>query len=97
MGKGSLSNLPRLLNCLGGMQKNDIMTQDIDDVVIRCSSQLVSKVPVWDEWPPSMRDGTLRVRRGVDRFCGSGITSVNLAAANIMSGMDDHALRVAWK
>jgi acetyl-CoA C-acetyltransferase len=25
----------------------------------------------------------------LDRFCGSGITSVNLAAANIMSGMDD--------
>ena len=27
----------------------------------------------------------------LDRFCGSGITSVNLAAANIMSGMDDLA------
>ena len=25
----------------------------------------------------------------LDRFCGSGITSVNLAAAMIMSGMED--------
>ena len=25
----------------------------------------------------------------LDRFCGGGITSVNLAAANIMSGMED--------
>src|SRR4028119_105884 len=25
----------------------------------------------------------------LDRFCGSGITSVNLAAAQIMSGMED--------
>ena len=25
----------------------------------------------------------------LDRFCGSGITSVNLAAASIMSGMED--------
>jgi acetyl-CoA C-acetyltransferase len=25
----------------------------------------------------------------LDRFCGSGITTVNLAAAQIMSGMED--------
>jgi acetyl-CoA acetyltransferase len=28
----------------------------------------------------------------IDRFCGSGITSVNLAAATIMSGMADLAI-----
>ena len=31
----------------------------------------------------------------LDRFCGSGITSVNLAAAYIMSGMMIYALR--WR
>ena len=25
----------------------------------------------------------------LDRFCGSGITTVNLAAAQVMSGMED--------
>ena len=25
----------------------------------------------------------------LDRFCGTGITTVNIAAANIMSGMED--------
>ena len=66
------------------------MTQDIDDVVIGCSSQVgkqgscVGRMAVLDAgWDTSASAVTL------DRFCGSGITSVNLAAANIMSGMDD--------
>ena len=30
----------------------------------------------------------------LDRFCGSGITSVNIAASSVMSGMEDMVL--AW-
>ena len=28
----------------------------------------------------------------LDRFCGSGITSVNIAASSVMSGMEDMVL-----
>lgn len=94
LGKGSLSEFHpgRLLaTVLEEIQKrNDLVTQDIDDVVIGCSSQVgkqgscVGRMAALDAgWDTSASAVTL------DRFCGSGITSVNLAAANIMSGMDD--------
>lgn len=93
-GKGSLSEFhpSRLLaKVLEGIQsRNDLNTADIDDVVVGCSSQVgkqgscVGRMAALDAgWDTSASAVTL------DRFCGSGITSVNLAAANIMSGMDD--------
>ena len=33
----------------------------------------------------------------LDRFCGSGITSVNIAASSVMSGMEDMVLLVEQK
>jgi acetyl-CoA C-acetyltransferase len=93
-GKGSLSEFhpSRLLaKVFEGIQsRNDLNTADIDDVVVGCSSQVgkqgscVGRMATLDAgWDTSASAVTL------DRFCGSGITSVNLAAANIMSGMDD--------
>ena len=93
-GKGSLSEFhpSRLLaKVFEGIQsRNDLNTVDIDDVVVGCSSQVgkqgscVGRMAALDAgWDTSASAVTL------DRFCGSGITSVNLAAANIMSGMDD--------
>ncbi len=93
-GKGSLSHFHpgRLLaKVLEQVQsRNDLNTEEIDDVVIGCSSQVgyqgacVGRMGVLDAgWSTKASAVTL------DRFCGSGITSVNLAAANVMSGMDD--------
>lgn len=93
-GKGSLSEFhpSRLLAKVfeGIAERNDLRTEDIDDVVVGCSSQVdkqgscVGRMAALDAgWDTRASAVTL------DRFCGSGITSVNLAAANIMSGMDD--------
>ncbi len=93
-GKGSLPEFhpSRLLaKVFEGIQsRNNLNTADIDDVVVGCSSQVgkqgscVGRMAALDAgWDTSASAVTL------DRFCGSGITSVNLAAANIMSGMDD--------
>jgi acetyl-CoA C-acetyltransferase len=93
-GKGALSEfhpsrlLAKVFERIG--ERNDLNTADIDDVVVGCSSQVgkqgscVGRMAALDAgWDTSASAVTL------DRFCGSGITSVNLAAANIMSGMDD--------
>lgn len=93
-GKGSLSHfhpsrlLAKVLEGIGN--RTDLRTEDIDDVVVGCSSQqdyqgaCIGRMAALDAgWSTKASAVTL------DRFCGSGITSVNLAAANIMSGMDD--------
>jgi acetyl-CoA C-acetyltransferase len=93
-GKGSLSHFHsgRLLaKVLEQVQiRNDLNTEEVDDVVVGCSSQVgnqgacVGRMAALDAgWSTKACAVTL------DRFCGSGITSVNLAAANVMSGMDD--------
>ncbi|MBC09406.1 MAG: acetyl-CoA C-acyltransferase [Gammaproteobacteria bacterium] len=71
-------------------KRNNLNTDDIDDVVVACSSQVgkqgfcVGRMAALDAgWSDKACGMTL------DRFCGSGITSVNIAAANLMSGMDD--------
>jgi len=93
-GKGSLSHfhpgrlLAKVLEQVES--RNNLNTADVDDVVIGCSTQVgyqgacVGRMGVLDAgWSTNASAVTL------DRFCGSGITSANLAAANIMSGMDD--------
>lgn len=93
-GKGALSHLhpQRLLaqvfEALG--ERNGLDTSEIDDVVVGCSAQLgkqgscVGRMAALDAgWDLNASALTL------DRFCGSGITSVNLAAMGIMSGMQD--------
>ncbi len=93
-GKGALSELhpQRIMSgVLQGLQKrNDLDTTEVDDVIIGCSSQrgkqgaCIGRMSVLDAgWDTQASAFTL------DRFCGSGITTANLAAANIMSGMED--------
>ncbi|MEM7217658.1 MAG: acetyl-CoA C-acetyltransferase [Pseudomonadota bacterium] len=93
-GKGALAELhpQRLLAQVfeAIRDRNDLNTAEVDDVIVGCSSQrgkqgaCVGRMAVldagWDTQAPGVT---------LDRFCGSGITSVNLAAANLMSGMTD--------
>lgn len=93
-GKGALSEfhpgrlLAQVFEAIA--ERNHLNTDELDDVVVGCSSQVgkqgscIGRMAALDAgWSTKASAVTL------DRFCGSGITSVNLAAANIMSGMDD--------
>jgi acetyl-CoA C-acetyltransferase len=93
-GRGALSEIhpQRLLGSLLGAlrDRNELDTSEVDDVVIGCSTQMgkqgacIGRMGVLDAgWETAAPAFTL------DRFCGSGITAVNLGAANIMSGMAD--------
>lgn len=93
-GKGALSHLhPQRLGAtvLGALQtRNDLATEEVDDVIWGCSTQVgkqgacIGRMSALDAgWSIKASGVTL------DRFCGSGITAVNLAAASILSGMED--------
>lgn len=93
-GKGSLAHLhPQRLGStvLTALQeRNDINTEEVDDVVWGCSAQqqvqgaCIGRMSVLDaDWSTKASGVTL------DRFCGSGITAVNMGAASIMCGMED--------
>jgi acetyl-CoA C-acetyltransferase len=71
-------------------ERNKIDTADVDDVIWGTSSQRGPQS--CDLGRMSALDAGYDVRSSgvtLDRFCGSGITSVNLAAATIMAGMAD--------
>lgn len=93
-GKGGLSHLhPQRLGAavLGALQqRNGLATEEVDDVIWGCSAQVgkqgacIGRMSALDAgWSIRASGVTL------DRFCGSGITAVNLAAASILSGMED--------
>ena len=93
-GKGGLAHLhPQRLGAtvLSALaERNDLNTAEVDDVIWGCSAQVgrqgacVGRMSVLDAgWDTKASAVTL------DRFCGSGITAVNLAAASLMSGMED--------
>ena len=71
-------------------ERSDLKTDEIDDVIMSCSSQFqkqgscVGRMAALDAGFSTRASGVT-----LDRFCGGGITAVNLAAANIMSGMED--------
>tara|TARA_Y100001933_G_scaffold263199_1_gene323738 strand:- start:72 stop:1313 length:1242 start_codon:yes stop_codon:yes gene_type:complete len=94
VGKGSLAHLhpqhlsATVLNAL--KERNGIASGEVDDVVWGCSSQrgkqgsCIARMSLLAAgWDTRASGVTL------DRFCGSGITSVNMGAASIMSGMED--------
>ncbi|HEV2362959.1 MAG TPA: acetyl-CoA C-acetyltransferase [Caulobacteraceae bacterium] len=70
--------------------RNDLDTSKVNDVVLGCSSPLgeqggaigksAALLAGWDDRVAGCQ---------VDRFCGSGLETVNIAAARVMSGMDD--------
>ncbi len=93
-GKGALAHLhPQhlgrtVLEALA--ERNDLVTADIDDVIWGTSSQVCEQSG--DLGRMSALDSGYDVRASgvtLDRFCGSGITAVNIAANSIMAGMED--------
>ena len=91
-GKGALSGIhPQQLGATvlkALAERNGINTADVDDIIWGTSSQRGKQGG--DLGRMAALDAGYDVRASgvtLDRFCGSGITSVNLAAASIMSGM----------
>lgn len=94
VGKGALADFhPQHLaaTVLGAIRdRNNIDTADVDDVIWGTSSQRGKQGA--DLGRMAALDAGYDVRSSgvtLDRFCGSGITTVNMAAAQIMAGMED--------
>ena len=94
VGKGALADIhPQQLaaSVLKALAKrNDLNTAEVDDIIWGTSSQRGKQGA--DLGRMAALDAGYDVKASgmtLDRFCGSGITSVNIAAANIMSGMED--------
>ncbi|WP_225204657.1 acetyl-CoA C-acetyltransferase [Novosphingobium huizhouense] len=93
-GKGALSHLhPQHLaaTCLKAIKdRNNLDTSTVDDIIWSTSSQVgkqggdLGRMSALAAGYDITASGTT-----LDRFCGGGITSVNLAAAAVMSGMED--------
>ena len=94
VGKGALAHLhPSYLGStvLAAMaERNDLNTAEVDDIIWGTSSQTGKQGG--DLGRMAALNAGYDVRSSgvtLDRFCGSGITTVSLAAAQIMSGMED--------
>jgi acetyl-CoA C-acetyltransferase len=94
VGKGALAHLhpsylgSTVLRALA--ERNALNTAEVDDIIWGTSSQ--SGKQGGDLGRMAALNAGYDVRSSgvtLDRFCGSGITTVNLAAAQIMSGMED--------
>jgi acetyl-CoA C-acetyltransferase len=93
-GKGALSGIhpqqlgSTVLRALA--ERTGINTADVDDIIWGTSAQVAQQSG--DLGRMSALDAGYDVRASgvtLDRFCGSGITSVNMAAASIMAGLED--------
>lgn len=94
MGKGALSALhpqhvaATVLKAL--KDRNNLNTAEVDDIIWGCSSQNggqggdMGRMAALDAGYDTKASGVT-----LDRFCGSGITATSLAAAQVMSGMED--------
>jgi acetyl-CoA C-acetyltransferase len=71
-------------------ERNNVNTADVADVIWGCNVQRgqngndMGRMSALDAGYDQTSSGVT-----LDRFCGSGITTVNMAAASIMSGMED--------
>jgi len=71
-------------------ERNNVNTADVADVIWGCNVQRgqngndMGRMSALDAGYDVTSSGVT-----LDRFCGSGITTVNMAAASIMSGMED--------
>lgn len=93
-GKGALSHLhPQHLaaTVLKALKdRNNLNTSEVDDIIWSTSTQKgkqggdLGRMAALDAGYDIKASGMT-----LDRFCGGGITSVNLAAAQVMSGMED--------
>src|ERR1700756_4726746 len=94
MGKGALSHLhpqylaATVLKALA--ERNNLNTADVDDVIWGTSAQMglqggdMGRMAALDAGFDTRASGVT-----LDRFCGSGLTAASLAAAQVMSGMED--------
>lgn len=94
VGKGALADIhPQQLaaSVLSAIAKrNNLKTEEVDDIIWGTSSQRGKQGA--DLGRMAALDAGYDVRASgvtLDRFCGSGITSVNMGAAQIMAGMED--------
>lgn len=93
-GKGALSEIhPQQLGATvlrALAERTGINTADVDDIIWGTSAQVGPQGG--DIGRMSALDAGYDVRASgvtLDRFCGSGITTVNMAAASIMAGAED--------
>ena len=94
VGKGALADFhPQHLGATvlkAIAERNNLNTDDVDDIIWGTSTQTgkqgcdLGRMAALDAGYSIKASGMT-----LDRFCGSGITTVNLAAAQIMSGMED--------
>jgi acetyl-CoA C-acetyltransferase len=94
VGKGSLADMhpqhlaAAVLKAIA--ERNHINTAEVDDIIWSTSTQKgrqggdLGRMAALDAGYDLKASGMT-----LDRFCGGGITSVNLAAAQVMSGMED--------
>lgn len=92
IGKGALAGihpqrlLASVLKALA--DRSQVDTADIDDVIAGCSGQIgkqggcIARMAALDAGYDQAATGF-----SLDRFCGSGLTSISLAAMGVMSGM----------
>ena len=92
--KGALSNvhpqriLSTVLKALA--ERNNLNTAEVDDVIAGCGTQFakqgscIARMAALDAGYSIEAPGF-----SLDRFCGSGMTAVNLAAMGVMSGAQD--------
>jgi acetyl-CoA C-acetyltransferase len=93
-GKGALSEIhPQQLGATvlrALAERNKLNTGDVDDIIWGTSAQVGPQSG--DMGRMSALDAGYDIRASgvtLDRFCGSGITAVNMAAASIMAGAED--------
>src|ERR1700719_1188229 len=94
VGKGALAGIhPQQLGATvlrALKERNGLNTAEVDDIIWGTSSQRgkqggdLGRMAALDAGFDIKASGVT-----IDRFCGSGISTVNLAAASIMSGMED--------
>jgi acetyl-CoA C-acetyltransferase len=94
IGKGALAEIhPQQLGATvlkALKERNGLNTAEVDDIIWGTSSQRgkqggdLGRMAALDAGFDIKASGVT-----IDRFCGSGISTVNLAAASIMSGMED--------
>ena len=94
IGKGALAEIhPQQLGATvlkAIAERNEINTADVDDVIWGTSSQVGKQSR--DLGRMAALDAGFDIRASgvtIDRFCGSGISTVNFGASTIMSGMSD--------
>jgi acetyl-CoA C-acetyltransferase len=93
-GKGALADMhpqhlgAAVLSALA--ERNSLRTADVDDIIWGTSAQIGRQAG--DLGRMAALDAGYDIRSSgvtLDRYCGSGITSVAFAAAQVMSGMED--------